>query len=61
MQDAPLFHMGPMTAVAVARIGYRAMHRGKPLAVAGVGSKMLAFSVRLVPRALARNVVKRIQ
>lgn len=61
MQDAPLFRMGPMSPAAVAGIGYRGMKKGKPLVIAGAGNRIVAFSVRFTPRALVRQIVKRIQ
>jgi short-subunit dehydrogenase len=51
----------PMSAAAVARIGYRAMLRGKPVAVAGLGNRAIVFFVRLLPRRFAVRVVLRLQ
>lgn len=60
MHDAPLFRLGPMSAVAVAKAGYRGMRKGKPLVIPGVANRLLAFSVRLAPRPFVRQVVKRL-
>ena len=60
MQDAPLFRLRPMSAAAVAKAGYRAMQRGKPLVIPGVANRLLASSVRFMPRWLVRKVVKRL-
>jgi hypothetical protein len=49
------------TSEQVARAGYRAMRRGRVVAVVGVGNRFLAASVRLSPRFLIRRVVKRMQ
>ena len=49
------------TSEQVARAGYRAMRRGRVVAVVGVGNRVLAASVRLSPRFVIRRVVKRMQ
>jgi short-subunit dehydrogenase len=46
----------PMTAEAVARIGYRAVMRGKTLVIAGFANWLLAESVRFSPRKLVTAV-----
>jgi short-subunit dehydrogenase len=51
----------PMTAEAVARIGYRAMLRGKPVAVAGLGNRAIVLLVRFLPRRFAVRVAHRLQ
>jgi len=52
-----LFQQGQVAdAASVARHGYRAMHRGKTIAVPGLLNKLVALSPRLGPRALARAV-----
>jgi len=61
MKGKPLFKMGTLSAQHVAKVGYRAMQRGKPLVVTGFFNKLLAFSVRFAPRWLVRRVVSRIQ
>src|SRR5450755_742453 len=43
----------PMSAPAVARVGYRALIKGKTLAIAGFMNWLLAESVRFSPRKLA--------
>jgi len=40
----------PMTAKAVARVGYRALMKGKTLVIAGLMNRLLAESVRISPR-----------
>lgn len=47
-----------MSAEDVARIGYKAMQRGRVVVISGLMNKILAFSVRLTPRAIIRKVAK---
>jgi short-subunit dehydrogenase len=56
MEDARLFNMGAMSAVAVARAGYRGFRRGKALVVPGLGNKLLAVGTRFMPRWLVRKI-----
>ena len=46
----------PMTAKAVARVGYRALMKNKPLVIAGFGNWLLAESLRVSPRRLVTAV-----
>jgi len=48
------------TSAEVARFGYRAMMRGKPVAIHGLANRLLAFSVRLSPRPLVLALSSRI-
>ncbi len=50
-----------MDASKVARVGYEAMKKGKPLVIPGMGNWMLAQSVRLTPRRLVPVIVKELQ
>lgn len=50
-----------MTAERAASIGYRAMLRGKPVVVAGRRNAFFAFGTRLVPRAVAARIARRLQ
>jgi uncharacterized protein len=45
------------TAAKIAAYGVKAMQRGDPVAVPGVGNKMLAASVRFSPRPIVRRLV----
>jgi uncharacterized protein len=45
-----------MSAETVARIGYRAMLRGRPLVVTGWANKLLVESLRLAPRTFVARV-----
>lgn len=54
--DSRLFVLGAMTAEKVARVGYRAMQRGRTRVIPGLLNKLSAFSMRLVPRPLATAI-----
>jgi uncharacterized protein len=51
-----LFRLGAAPAAAVAREGYRAMMKGKPIIVHGLRNKLTVQSLRLSPRALSRAI-----
>lgn len=51
-----LFAMGVADSAKVARHAYRAMHRGKVLAIAGPANWFGAFVIRFVPRSWTRKV-----
>jgi short-subunit dehydrogenase len=51
-----------LSAQRVAQIGYSAFMRGKRVVLAGVGNKIAAFFIRLIPNALLLAAVgKRMQ
>ncbi len=52
-ERSALFRGGMASAAAVARHGVRAMTRGRRVTVHGLFNRLLAFGVRLAPRALA--------
>lgn len=57
-----LFQMTrPMSAPEVARFGYRAMRRGKRVAIPGLRNKVLAQGVRISPRRLATAIAGAMQ
>jgi short-subunit dehydrogenase len=59
--ESGLFQSGlTMDSMTVARIGYRAMMRGKRVAVAGMRNKLMAFSTRFAPRSLLASAVKKL-
>ncbi len=60
MEKSTLFAAGVATAEDVARAGYRGLRRGDDLVVPGVKNKLTAFSARIVPRALLRRVVRKV-
>jgi len=50
-EDSPVFRMGAASARSVADYGYRAMMRGKRVAIPGITNRLLIhFGVRLMPR-----------
>jgi hypothetical protein len=51
-----LFRLGAAPAATVARQGYRAMMKGKPMVVHGLRNKLTVQSLRLSPRALSRAI-----
>jgi short-subunit dehydrogenase len=60
VENSPLFQNNTMTAESVARLGYRAMQRGKPIAITGSKNKLLALAVKFAPRSLATRVAGRL-
>jgi uncharacterized protein len=61
MLGSILFRLAPSDARAVAQQGIAAMLAGKRLLIPGVLNKMMAFSVRLTPRALMPKIVRQLQ
>jgi uncharacterized protein len=55
-----LFRRGVADARSVARAGHDGMRRGRPLVIPGLRNRVLAFSVRLAPRAVAARVAGRL-
>jgi hypothetical protein len=53
--------LGMMDAETVARSGYRALMRGRPIAVPGMTNKMLVQMERLTPRWVVRRTVRAMQ
>ena len=51
----------PASSLDVARAGYRAMMRGKRIAIPGVKNKIGVQSIRVSPRALVTKVVRALQ
>ena len=54
------FLKSAMSAEVVARIGHHAFRQGRVLVIPGLRNKVLAFAVRLAPRAWVRRIVKRL-
>jgi uncharacterized protein len=54
--SAPLATGPMMSAASVARIGYRAMNRGRALVVTGASNTLVAQATRLLPKMLAARV-----
>lgn len=60
-QRTMLFSGNLPTPEAVARYGYKAMMRGKPIAIFGIKNKLLLFGARLLPRSWVTKLVARFQ
>ena len=60
MEATPLFKANTMTSADVARIGYRAMLKGRRVVITGSKNKLLAFSTRLAPRKLVTAIAKKL-
>ena len=58
--DSRLIRLGMQDARFVAEVGYRAMVRGKAVAIPGLANRFLALVVRLSPRSAVRRVVRRL-
>ncbi|MCR9144295.1 MAG: SDR family oxidoreductase [bacterium] len=56
MDNVRLRNGSVMAADKAARIGYRGMLRGKVIVIPGLLNRMLAFSVRITPRAIIRKI-----
>lgn len=61
VEDTVLFKAGTLEASKVAWAGYRGLRRGKTLVVPGLRNKITMLAVRLLPRAVIRKTVARIQ
>ena len=60
-EQTPLFRqMRPMDAKTVARDGYRALMKGKPLVISGFRNWLLAESLRVSPRKLVTAISRRL-
>ena len=60
VEATPLFKSNTMTSEAVARMGYRAMLKGKRVIVTGKKNKLLAFAARLAPRSLVTSIARKL-
>jgi short-subunit dehydrogenase len=61
MEGSRLFKMGTMSSSDVARAAYRAMMRGKTLAITGARNWLMVESVRLTPRKMATAIARSFQ
>ncbi len=61
LERTRLFKLGGMTSESVARIGLRAMLRGRTLVIPGVKNKLLAQSTRFAPRKVVTAIARKIQ
>jgi len=51
-----LFRLGAASAAKVAKEGYRAMMKGRPMVIHGIKNKITVQSLRISPRALSRAI-----
>jgi short-subunit dehydrogenase len=59
LEESKLFRNQKVaTAEEVAEYGYKAMMKGRTIAIEGLGNKFMTFSVRFSPRWLVRRMVK---
>lgn len=56
-----LFDKGAMDSQAVAKIGYEGFMKGKSVIIPGGQNRLMANSVRLIPRKLATHIVRNVQ
>ena len=59
--SAPPGGSAPMTSMAVAEIGYRAMLAGRRAVVPGARNKIIVLASRLLPRRAMASMVRRVQ
>lgn len=50
-----------MDSLTVARAGYEGLHQGRAVVIPGFMNKMLAQSVRFLPRSTVTNIVRKVQ
>ncbi len=58
-RNSHLYTRTTMSAAAVARLGHQAFRRGRVVAITGLRNRLLAFSVRLAPRSVVRQIARR--
>lgn len=61
MEHSRLFKMGRMKSINVAQAGYKAMLKGKTLAIPGMRNWLMAEAVRFGPRKLVTAVARTVQ
>jgi short-subunit dehydrogenase len=61
MKESRLIQNKMMDARTVAKAGLDGMFQGKPVVIPGARNRLLAFSVRLSPRAMVTNIVRKMQ
>jgi hypothetical protein len=60
MAETRIFSLAATRAVPVARAGYKAFRKGRPLSIPGFSNKVATLLVRISPRVLVRRVVKKL-
>lgn len=61
LQESKLFKSGVMDVKEVANIGYKGFHSGKTIVIPGAQNKLLAQTVRFMPRKVVTSVVRNVQ
>ncbi|MDQ0245515.1 short-subunit dehydrogenase [Bacillus fengqiuensis] len=61
LQESKLFKSGVMDVKEVASVGYKGFHSGKTVVIPGAQNKLLARSVRFMPRKVVTSVVRNVQ
>jgi hypothetical protein len=61
MEDSKLVQSGLMSSSGVAEFGYRALMKGKRVAIPGIFNKLGTLTPRLLPRTLVARAVKKLQ
>lgn len=62
MKDMALLDTAPLpTSYDVALFGYKALMKGKPVAIHGTVNRMLTSGVKFAPRSVTRKLVKKLQ
>ncbi|WP_078409844.1 SDR family NAD(P)-dependent oxidoreductase [Priestia abyssalis] len=61
LQESKLFKSGVMDVKEVASVGYKGFHSGKTVVIPGAQNKLLAHSVRFMPRKVVTSVVRNVQ
>ncbi|WP_318010802.1 SDR family NAD(P)-dependent oxidoreductase [Bacillus sp. RAR_GA_16] len=61
LQKSKLFDGGTMASRDVAKAGYEGFRKGKSIIIPGTQNKLLAKSIRFMPRKIVTSVVRRMQ
>lgn len=61
LDDSLLFKLSLMDVEPVAKAGYEGFRKGKVIVIPGIKQKIIPFMGRLIPRSLARKIVKSLQ
>lgn len=61
LQGSKLFQGGVMDAQSVAKIGYNGLMSNKSVVIPGMKNKVLASSIRFIPRSVVTSVVRKMQ
>ncbi|ANB59910.1 SDR family NAD(P)-dependent oxidoreductase [Anoxybacteroides amylolyticum] len=61
LQQSKLFKSGVMDVKQVVEAGYRGVMNNKTVIIPGLANKLLAFSVRFMPRKFVTNIVRKVQ